>query len=246
MSGAQALLDRARKDLGLGEPNYLQKRYETLVGYSLGGNFPWCAAAISIWANESGNSNVIKPRAYTVYMAQDFQKAGVWYAGTDANVRDAKPGDIVLFDWGGTNSVGAIDHVGVVERNLGDGRVICIEGNTSDKCMRRVRSASVIAGYGRPKYPAAKPKPPPKPPLKTNLAVPDGTPQLHLGSTGKNVYDLQRCLNRVANSNLETDGIYGRLTERAVSLFKGKHGLDRDGKYGVHTAGKLRMAVKAS
>jgi len=40
----------------------------------------------------------------------------------------------------------------VVEKVLGGGRLQTIEANTGDACLRRVRSASVIAGYGRPAY----------------------------------------------------------------------------------------------
>src|SRR5262249_22033817 len=38
------------------------------------------------------------------------------------------------------------------EVNLGDGRVQTIEGNTDDACKRRVRGASVIAGFWNPPY----------------------------------------------------------------------------------------------
>ncbi|MCP9947293.1 hypothetical protein LUX33_01630 [Actinomadura madurae] len=57
----------------------------------------------------------------------------------------------MFFDWGATNNIGAIDHVGVVEKVLGGGRLQTIEANTGDAVKRRVRDAGVIAGYGRPR-----------------------------------------------------------------------------------------------
>jgi hypothetical protein len=148
-------LAAARKSLGLREPNHIQAWYRQRNGAAYAGNFAWCDAAVTYWAVQSGNHKAVCPngdRAYTVFHAQDFQKAGRWYSGTTANVDKAKPGDIVFFDWGASNSIGAIDHVGVVEVVLGGGRVQTIEGNTGDACKRRVRSASVIAGFGRPAY----------------------------------------------------------------------------------------------
>jgi hypothetical protein len=64
----------------------------------------------------------------------------------------ARPGALVFFDWGGTNSIGRVRHVGLVEENLGDGRLQTIEGSTADECRRRVRDASVIAGFWNPGY----------------------------------------------------------------------------------------------
>lgn len=155
MGTAKGMLAEARKSLGLGEPNHIQRWYADRNGAAYRYNFAWCAAAVTYWAYKSGNHKAVCPagdRAYTVWFAQDYQKRGRWYSGTTENLKRAKPGDVVFFDWRGSNSIGAIDHVGVVEEVLGDGRVVCIEGNTGDACKRRVRSASSIAGYGRPDY----------------------------------------------------------------------------------------------
>lgn len=152
---AAGMLAEARKSLGLrGRPNYITRDYARRHGDAYL-DAAWCDMAITYWARHSGNTAAVLPggdRAFTVWHAQDFQKAGRWHTGTSAEVDRAKPGDIVFFDWGASNSIGAIDHVGVVEKNLGGGRLQTIEGNTGDACLRRVRSASVIAGYGRPAY----------------------------------------------------------------------------------------------
>jgi len=112
--------------------------------------------SITRWARQSGNEDAVLPegdRAYTIYSAEDGRRLGRWYSGTAENLRKhALPGAIVFFDWGGTDDIAKIDHVGIVEVNLGDGRVQTIEGNTGDACKRRVRASNVIAGFWNPPY----------------------------------------------------------------------------------------------
>jgi len=155
VSGVTSMLNSARASIGTsGRPNDITREYSTNHG-SLYLREPWCDMSVTYWARHSGNAAAVLPagdRAYTVWHAQDFQRAGRWHVGTESEINSAKPGDIVFFDWGATNNVGAIDHVGIVETALGDGRVQTIEGNTGDAVARRVRSYSVIAGYGRPAY----------------------------------------------------------------------------------------------
>jgi hypothetical protein len=112
--------------------------------------------SVTEWARRSDNAAAVLPngdRAYTVWHAEDGRNLGRWHAGTATNIRKhAKPGAIVFFDWDGTDSIGRIDHVGVCEVNLGDGRMQTIEGNTGDACKRRVRASNVIAGFWNPDY----------------------------------------------------------------------------------------------
>lgn len=249
MSGAKALLARAAKDIGLGEPNYIQTRYEKLVGYDLGTNWAWCDASVSVWAYESDNAKFVcpkGPRAYTVLHATDGKDVvGTWHKGTEENIREyCIPGSIIFFDWSGTDNISAIDHVGVVEKNLADGRVVTIEGNSNDVCARRVRGPGVIAGFFIPRYPAQPPAPAPVPVPKSKLIVPDGNPTLALGSTGREVYNLQGCLNFILGGKLVRDGVFGKLTQKDVTTFKVKHGLPKDGRYGLQTAAKLKAAVR--
>lgn len=164
---AESMLAAARKYLGtVGRPNVLTRRYASRHG-DVFLNAPWCDIAVTEYARESGNAAAVLPdgdRAFTVWHAEDGRDLGRWYPGTSDNIREhALPGAVIFFDWDGTDRIGAIDHVGIVEVNLGDGRVQTIEGNTGDACKRRVRSASVIAGFWNPPYDktdaAAKPKP---------------------------------------------------------------------------------------
>ncbi|WP_242890305.1 peptidoglycan-binding protein [Actinomadura litoris] len=215
----------------------------------------WCDIAVSEWAHRSGNTAAVLlggDRAYTVWHAEDFQKAGRWHVGTTAEVDRARPGDIVFFDWGATNSIGAIDHVGIVEKALGGGRVQTIEGNTGDACLRRVRSADVIAGYGRPKYDAPPPAMPDYWDVQSTVArrrvrVPWATPFLQRGSTGPRVKWLQDALLALG-ARLDVDGDFGPATEKALRSFQASHRgetgarLEADGVYGHHTARSLFIA----
>lgn len=153
---AARMLTEARRDLGLaGRPNRVTRDYASRHGKAFL-DAPWCDMAVTWWARRSGNTAVVLPegdRAYTVWHAQDGRDRGLWFAGTAANLRKhARPGAIVFFDWDGSDTIGRIDHVGVVEAVLADGRVQTIEGNTGDVCARRVRASTVIAGFWNPPY----------------------------------------------------------------------------------------------
>lgn len=153
---AARMLSEARKDLGLaGRPNKVTRAYSKRNGSEFL-RAPWCDQAVSEWARRSDNASAVLPagdRAYTVWHAEDGRRLGRWYAGTATNIRKhARPGAVIFFDWDGTDVIGRIDHVGVVEVNLGDGRVQSIEANTGDAVKRRVRGPSVIAGFWNPDY----------------------------------------------------------------------------------------------
>ncbi|MEV5410868.1 CHAP domain-containing protein [Thermopolyspora sp. NPDC052614] len=117
----------------------------TLRGYA---NAPWCAMFVSWVGEQAGIRPVLGWDAYTVTYAKWFQANRHW--GTAP-----KPGAVVFFDWGGSKDTDAIDHVGLVERDNGDGTITTIEGNTGNgKVERRVRPTWQVVGYGYPAYPA--------------------------------------------------------------------------------------------
>ena len=152
----EGMIAQAERSLGLGEPNYIQAWYP-----GIGGNFPWCDAAITYWAWHSSNQGPVcfnSYYAYTVAHAERFQSAGRWHT----DVAGISRGDIVFFDWGYSNSIGNIDHVGLVT-SVSGGNVYTIEGNISNQCLRKVRNSSVIVGYGRPAYSGSTPAPSPQP-----------------------------------------------------------------------------------
>jgi hypothetical protein len=230
MGTAAAMLAQARKSIGVaGRPNYITREY----GKRHGDVFlraPWCDMAVTYWARHSGNAAAVLPggdRAYTVWHAEDFQKLGTWYTGTVQNLNKAKPGDVVFFDWGATNSIGAIDHVGVIEAVLGDGRVQTIEGNTGDACKRRVRGASEIAGYGRPKYDDSD--------SDWMEDIVKKLPLLKKGDTGEHVETLQGLLHARSHPEVVMNGTFDAITERAVKEVQRWGGIETDGEVGPKT-----------
>ncbi|WP_141576107.1 peptidoglycan-binding protein [Actinomadura sp. WMMA1423] len=235
---AARMIAEARKTLGMsGRPNAITREYATREGDEFL-RASWCDMAITYWARHSGNTSAVLPggdRAYTVWHAQDFQKAGRWHAGTTANVNAAKPGDIVFFDWGGTDGIGAIDHVGLVEAVLGGGRVQTIEGNTSDSVRRRVRDAGVIAGLGRPAYPSGG-SPSSAPSAETwQEVMMKKLPELSRGDTGEHVESLQGLLLARSHPEVRMTGTFDAKTEAAVRAVQRWGGVDDDGIVGRQT-----------
>jgi peptidoglycan hydrolase-like protein with peptidoglycan-binding domain len=183
---------------------------------------------VSYAAAHSDNLSAVCGKfAYTVAHARAFQSRGRWHYGLGG----IRPGDIVFFDWSGTRSIGAIDHVGVVEAVHSNGTVTTIEGNTSDLCQRRRRNSFGVVGYGRPGYGDASP-------------MPSGDGILRLGSKGPAVKTLQQNLNKVMGSKLTVDGDFGKATDTAVRAFQKKYGLAVDGEYGPASAAVMKSALK--
>lgn len=229
MGSAKGMLAEARKSLGMsGRPNAITEDYAARHGAEFL-RASWCDMAITYWARRSGNAAAVLPggdRAYTVWHAEDFQKAGRWYTGTTANVNRAKPGDIAFFDWGSSNRVTAIDHVGIIEKVLGGGRVQTIEGNTGDACKRRVRASAVIAGIGRPAYGTAN---------WTEDMV-RKLPLLRKGDQGEHVQTLRGLLMARSHPEIGTvDGPFDTKVELAVRAVQLWGRVEADGIVGPKT-----------
>ncbi|MFD0536663.1 peptidoglycan-binding protein [Actinomadura luteofluorescens] len=223
---AAKMVAEARKTLGMsGRPNAITREYASRHGdeYLLA---PWCDMAVTYWARHSGNAKAVLPggdRAYTPWHAQDFRRIGRWHSGTVSSVNAAKPGDIVFYDWGGTESIDAIDHAGVVEFSLGGGRLQTIEGNTDDAVKRRIRAAGVIAGYGRPAYDDWTES------MVRNL------PTLARGATGEDVQTVQGLLLARSHPEVSISGMFDATTEEAVKAVQRWGGVEDDGIVGPMT-----------
>jgi hypothetical protein len=125
----------------------------------------WCAAFVS-WCFGQVNALALIGGAdnYTVSMSKWFRAHGMWHTSPVV-------GDVVFFNFGAPNGNRehddlGIHHVGIVEALPADGRIQTIEGNTSTSSddnggavMRRLRSRSGVAGYGRPNYTPGVPVP---------------------------------------------------------------------------------------
>jgi cell wall-associated NlpC family hydrolase len=111
-------------------------------------NAPWCAMFVSWVGEKAGARDSVGWDAYTVTYADWFKDNKRW--GTVA-----KPGAVVFYDWNGAKDISAVDHVGLVKKDNGDGTITTIEGNTGNgKVEERVRPTSQVVGYGYPEYAA--------------------------------------------------------------------------------------------
>lgn len=206
----------------------------------------WCNGAITYWAWKSGNEKAVVFNggfAYTVAHADAFRAKGQWKSGTSG----IKRGDIVFFDWNGSDNISAIDHVGLVTGVRADGQVETIEANISSMVTRRVRTSFEIAGYGRPAYAATTggtvpttPKPTPAPTPKPSVFFEDIGPR---GTVAANKV-VQAALHKF-KPKVVVDGDYGPQTTAAYRAWQeslGFRGDDADGLPGVTSATRLAAA----
>ncbi|PJM73156.1 endolysin [Bifidobacterium primatium] len=104
---------------------------------------PFCAMFASWVLAQAGQSFPGMPAAYVPYILASGRNAG-----RAVNIRSARPGDLVIFNWDG----GVVDHIGFVEVNRGS-YLQTIEGNTNNgRVARRTRAWGVVAAILRPAY----------------------------------------------------------------------------------------------
>ncbi|MFF0309542.1 CHAP domain-containing protein [Streptosporangium sp. NPDC004379] len=159
---AQQVLDIAAQQIGVSENAYgggtkfhawylASERAKETVARDGGriqdyANAPWCAMFVSWVGEQAGIRPTMGWDAYTVSYAKWFADNGRWG-------QTPKPGAVVFFDWGGSKDIDAIDHVGLVKKDNGDGTITTIEGNTGNgKVEERVRPVAQVDGYGYPVY----------------------------------------------------------------------------------------------
>lgn len=123
------------------------------LGYS---GFFWCGAFVGYCAHKAAGCVFSKRNiVYTPAIVGDAKAQRNGFEGWHS-VSAAKPGDFALFNWPGGQFV---DHVEIVIRNLGGGRLECIGGNTGKGgqqnngggIYRQVRQGG-LAGVARPRY----------------------------------------------------------------------------------------------
>lgn len=236
---ASAFLNGAQKYVNKvsGRPNRFTRAYASRHGSAFL-RAPWCDMYVTEIARDTGARAAIPngDRAYTVWHANDFANINRWYSGTTANVKKhAAPGDVVFFDWNGSNSRGAVDHVGIVKKNLGDGRIVTVEGNTSDAVRIRVRGSGVITGFGQPRWTVSKPKP-----IGTAWPYKRGTLMRKGWENSAGVRKVQDRLNDLGyRPKLVVDGDFGAKTLAGVRWFQKRERIQVDGIVGPVTWGRL-------
>lgn len=162
----------ARSQIGTVESPPRSNRQKYGAWYGMNGA-AWCAMFVSWVFWHAGHPlpaiRTKKGFAYCPDIVDYAKRHRIWL---DKNAQP-KPGDIVLFSFGGKRP----DHVGIVEAVLSDGRIQSIDGNTSagdprngGSVARVIRNRSRIVGFvsvapveAAPKSAPAPSKPAPAP-----------------------------------------------------------------------------------
>ncbi len=122
-------------------------------GYPVKYTDAWCSTFASAVAIKAGLTDIIPTECGCGKHIELFKKLGSWEEN-DAYV--PKPADYIFYDWqdsGTGDNTGAADHVGIVEKVVGQ-TITVIEGNYSNAVKRRTIAVNgrYIRGYGVPKY----------------------------------------------------------------------------------------------
>lgn len=179
--------------------------------YTMGSTFvdgnatPWCASFVSWCANECGYiDDGIFPKSGAVATYKRFYSELGMYQDADGYV--PKQGDLIVFGY---------SHIGIVQY-VEDGRVITIEGNTSDMVAARSYSLDnpTIDGYCTPEYPGGQ---------ETIIPEGMGTQHTYMGwHTVTSRTSLQYQLREDSGENYDEEGfarIDGRYVVACTTMF---------------------------
>lgn len=177
--------------------------------YGMNGR-PYCAMFVSWVLAQAGQKCAGFPTAGCGSALAGATKAGIVLA----DKRDARPGDIVIFDWPEVS--GRHDHTGFVELNKGS-YIQTVEGNTSSGSSgsqgngggvyRRTRSWSVVQAIIRPAY-GGTPAPAPSPAPSVRQIKVDG---IWGEATTKRIQEVLNCPYRDGKISRQNPQHKGRL-----------------------------------
>lgn len=121
---------------------YAEQTGEPYFGYN---GVPFCAMFTSWVLAQVG---VTPPGGLFAYVPSGINAARA--RGRLVSVGDARPGDMLAYDW---DRDGVADHIGFLETVLPSGALQTVEGNTSNgRVARRVRDRSTVCAVIRPDY----------------------------------------------------------------------------------------------
>ena len=148
-TGRQRFLAEVVDHLGYREPGHGRTPYGRWYARKVADRSfatgAWCGMFLDYCAERAGVGRQVRGHAWTVAHARSFHADGRFD-------RRPRAGSIVFFDWDGSRRIEAIDHVGVVEEVLPDGRIRTLEGNTGDRVQRRERAMRTVVGFGHPRW----------------------------------------------------------------------------------------------
>ena len=258
----QKFLEWWKAQLGYAEgANNWNKYAENKDLQKLYGWFPQCQP----WCDLAYDAGMIECFGLANASALTYQPIGhgsaacrfsaAYYSAHGAFYNSPETGDQIFF-----YVDGEINHTGVVE-SVSGGIVYTIEGNTSDRVLRRqyaLGDDSRIAGYGRPKWSvvADKADTPEKPvdtpttpekPVTTFCVASVKLPIIQYGDKGDYVKLMQQRLMLKTDKQgghpytcgwTGADGEYGELTKNSLIKYQKDRGLEADG-----VCGKLTWAA---
>ena len=192
-------------------------------------DWEWCATFVSSVAIKLGYTDIIPTECSCTKMIELLKGIGAFVE--DDSVVPA-PGWIMFYDWqdnGSGDNKGSSDHVGIVEKVVGN-TITVIEGNYSQSVKRRTIAVNgkYIRGYGVPKYDTE---------TTTKEEYTMDMRYLKKGCKGEDVKALQILLMGRGYScgTAGADGDFGADTATAVKEYQKANGLTRDGIAGKNT-----------
>ena len=101
---------------------------------------PWCASFVTWSLAQNGHK----------MEGGGWAAVQTWVRNAEAgnndlqivSADDARPGDIVTYDWGGQEDFGADGHIGFLKSEVKDGKFTALEGNNQDAVMNVPRQTS--------------------------------------------------------------------------------------------------------
>ena len=175
-------------------------------GFSNGDATPWCACFVSWCANEAGliEDGIVPKSASVATYRRFYTEKGRFHSSTDYI---PQAGDFIVF--------GSDEHIGIVQY-VENGRVVTIEGNTSDAVHSRSYSigSSYITGYCSPEYPAG-----------TTVEIPAGMGTYHTYMGWRTITSptsLQYQLREKSGEHYDSEGfaiIDGRYVIACTTLY---------------------------
>jgi putative modified peptide len=109
-----------------------------LKAAGVGPGNPWCASFVTWSLAQNGHK----------MEGSGWAAVQTWVRNAEAgnnnlevvSAEDARPGDIVAYDWGGQEDFGSDGHIGFVASNVENGKFAALEGNNQDRVMTVPRS----------------------------------------------------------------------------------------------------------
>ena len=246
---AQAWIGKNEKDGSHKEIIDIYNSHRPLArGTKMQYDWAWCACTVSAVAIKLGYTDIIPTEISCTKMIELLKGIGAWVED-DSYV--PRSGDILFYCWsdnGSGDNKSSPDHVGIVEKVVGD-TIHVIEGNYDNAVKRRtIRvNGKYLRGYGVPKY-DAEPVTPPVTATKTITQIArevlkgkwgnGSARKANLTAAGYDYNAVQKEVNRLCNS--------GKKSNEAIAkeVIQGKWGVGVDRKNRLTNAGYDYNAIQ--